>query len=199
MKQKGPDIMKIKEIYPKVPKKKIRRAEVIKVLRWPLVLAGLFCLAIDMLDKTLSWSLIASVSIYIVWTFFISPDMVEVNGISIMIKAAAWVCALFFTIDKAVTWKGSGDVISIVCSSAMIVTFILFASDKSNRRSNMFPMMLLCLVSLSFSIPSFLSRAGAGKWFYGVSGIIAALVFITSLIILGGSFFSELKKRFHTK
>ena len=81
----------------------------------------------------------------------------------------------------------------------MIVAFVLFLSDFSDQRHNTLPMMVLCIVTLSFSIPSFIGREGAGRWFYGVSGIIAAAVLTASLIILGGSFFRELGKRLHTK
>ena len=49
------------------------------------------------------------------------------------------------------------------------------------------------------SIPLFISIKGAGRWFYGVSGIVALAVLLASLVILGGNFIRELKKRLHTK
>ena len=191
--------MNIKKIYPPAPKKKVRRAAIIKVARWPFVIAALSCLIVDFLIGDFDWSLIAVVSLYIVWTVFISPAMVEVNPISQMIKVAALICLLLFVISRAVPWKGSTDVISIICSSVMGISFALLVSDYQNQKNNVFPMIVLCLVSLAFSIPLFMSREGAGRWFYGVSGIIGVAVFIASVIILGGSFFRELKKRFHTK
>ena len=191
--------MIIRNTYPPAPKKKIRRAEIIKAARWPFFLAAVCCILLDLKSGHLSWSLIVAAALYTVWTMVVSPDLVEVNAISIMIKTAAWVCVILFAIQKAVSWEGAWDVVSIICSSSMIVSFVLFVSDFSNQRHNTLPMMVLCLVTLSFSVPSFIGRDGAGKWFYGVSGIIAAAVFIASLIILGGSFFRELGKRFHTK
>ena len=191
--------MNIKKTYPPAQKKKIRRAEIIRALRWPFILAAVCCILADFGSGHLSWSLIVAAALYTVWTMLVSPDLVEVNAISIMIKIAAWVCVILFAVEKAASWEGAWDVVSIICSASMIVSFVLFLSDFSDQRHNTLPMMVLCLVTLAFSVPSFIGRDGAGKWFYGVSGIIAAAVFITSLIILGRSFFRELGKRFHTK
>ncbi len=191
--------MNIRKTYPPAPKKKIRRAEIIKAARWPFLLAALCCVFLDFLSGHLDWSLIVAAALYAVWTVIVSPDLVEVNVISIMIKTAAWACVILFAVAKAAAWEGAWDVVSIICSSAMIVAFVLFLSDFSDQRHNTFPMMVLCIVTLSFSIPSFIGRVGAGRWFYGVSGIIAAAVLTVSLIILGGSFFRELGKRLHTK
>ena len=58
--------MNIKKIYPPAPKKKVRRAAIIKIARWPFVIAALSCLLVDFLIGDFGWSLIAAVSLYIV-------------------------------------------------------------------------------------------------------------------------------------
>ena len=192
--------MRIKESYPRLTEKKLRRAAVIRIARWPFVFAGIGCLAVDFLvSGTLGWSLIAVVSLCTVWDLFVAPDLVDVNRISLIIRGSAWICALLFAVSRAAAWRGSGKVISVVCSAALAVSFVLFAGDYRRQKKNVFPMILLCLVSLGFSIPLFISINGAGRWFYGVSGIVALAVLLASLVILGGNFIRELKKRLHTK
>ena len=71
--------MKLEITYPAVPVKKLRRNRVIRIARWPFLLAAVICPVINLMTGGSPWSLIVLVGIYMVWTFLISPDLVEYN------------------------------------------------------------------------------------------------------------------------
>ena len=75
--------MKVKITYPVVTKYKLRRSQMIEVLRWPFLVAAVICPVMNLVTGGISWSLIVLPALYMGWSFIISPDLVEVNRMTV--------------------------------------------------------------------------------------------------------------------
>ena len=78
--------MNVKIIYPHAEKKKIQRQDVIHWAKWPFLLAVIACVIVNIAAGLPAWCLISIWSLWMVWSFFISPALVEYNRISLWIR-----------------------------------------------------------------------------------------------------------------
>ena len=74
--------MHVKNTYPKITKLSKDRKRMLAIVRWPFFAVAAAALIINLCVKGPLWSIIVILGLYIVWTFALSPDLVEFNRIS---------------------------------------------------------------------------------------------------------------------
>ena len=74
--------MNIKITYPQVSKKKQTLRNIINILKILSIIAVIACPIVNIATGGKAWSLVVLMSIYMVWTLVLSPDLVEYNRIS---------------------------------------------------------------------------------------------------------------------
>lgn len=191
--------MKVKMTYPVVTKYKLRRSQLIEVLRWPFIVAAVICPVMNLLTGGTSWSLIVLPALYMVWSFVVSPDLVEVNRISQFIKLVVWSCILLFAISITIHWERAVEIIPSVCFFGLIVTAILFFTDLERQKQNMLPMILLIFISIVSSAIGLAVWHEESRWAFAVMGVLALILLIACMVVLGNDFKRELQRRFHSK
>lgn len=192
--------MKYDIIYPEAGEaKKFQRRKMIKIVRWPFLLAAVACVAVNVVTGGISWSLIALVGLYTIWTLVIAPDLVEYNRISQFIKLIMCACFLLTAVAITISWINATRIISIVCFSGLIGAGILFLTDIRKQKQNMLPMILLIIVSLVYSVIGLIVWRNELHWEFIVTFIIALILMLACVIFLGGDFKREVKKRFHIR
>ena len=83
-----------------------------------------------------AWSLIVLMSLYMVWTLVLSPDLVEYNRISQFIKLITCTCILLTLIDVFLISGWAVIVVPIVGFGGLIVAGILFLTDLERQKQN---------------------------------------------------------------
>lgn len=192
--------MKIKITYPEVSKKLFQRKRFLSIIRWPLILAALACVIVNLIVGGVLWCVVAVMGIYMLWHLVLNTDLIEYNRISQFIKATIYSCILMFLID---TFLGDGgwalDVISIVSFSSLIISGVLFYTDFNRQKQNMLPILFLILIALIWSVVGMFTALELQSWPLIVLGGIALLFLATIIITLRGDFIREIKCRFHLK
>lgn len=190
--------MKIKITYPLVAKKKLERKKIINIVRWPLLIAVIICPIMNIVTGGKPWSLIVLMSIYMLWTLVLSPDLVEYNRISQLVKLITLTSVLLTIID---VFFGSGWIIEvdgILKYCGLIVAGVLFFTDLERQKQNMLPLLFLIFFAITSSIVGLSIYHGEDNWSLAVMGGIAVILLIAIIIVLGDYLLKEIKKRFHT-
>ena len=78
--------MNNKITYPQVSKKKQTIRKIINILKILSIIAVIACPIVNISTGGKAWSLVVIMSIYILWTMLLSPDLVEYNRISQFVK-----------------------------------------------------------------------------------------------------------------
>ena len=192
--------MNIKITYPKTSKKEFQRKKLLNILKWPLNIAAVACIIVNICVGSPWWFPVALMTIYIIWHLVLNTDLVEYNRISQFIKATIYSCVLMFLID---TFLGDGgwalNVISIVSFGSLIISGILFFTDFQRQKQNMLPILLLIIIALIWSTVGLFTALELQSWPLIVLGGIALLLLATIIITLRGDFIREIKCRFHIK
>lgn len=191
--------MKVDITYPHVKKGRMRRQDLIRLARWPFALSALVCVVVNVATGGPAWSVLALWSLWMVWSFAISPDLVEANRISLWIRLIASTSILLLIIDLLFPTGWSIEVVPNVCFCGLFIAGVLFFTDLERQRQNMMPMLLLIGVSLLASLIGLSLWQGESRWALMVLGIVAAVLLVICAIVLGNGFVRELKKRFHTR
>lgn len=192
--------MKIEITYPLRKKHKLKRQDIINRIKWPFLLAAYVCPIINICVGGKSWSIIVLWSLWIVWSFFFSPYLVELNRISQLIKLIANASILIVIIDlllSPVSW--AVNIVPIVCFGGLIASGVLFFTDLDRQKQNMMPMLLLIIFSILFPIIVPIFWKQVSWWALIVMGALAIALLAASFMVLGNDFIREFKKRFHIK
>ena len=89
------------------------------------------------------------------------------------------------------------EVASLVVVGGLIITAILFFSNVSRQKQNVFPLLIFIIIAIIFSVVAFVLRGQEPLgWAMIVSISVALAIFLSTAIILRINFFRELKKRF---
>ncbi len=190
--------MKINITYPQPTKEKRLTQKMIKILKWPFLFSGYICLVINLVTGGKAWSIIVLWSLWIVWSTVISPTLIEYNRISQVIKLITNSCILLIFIDIFLSPGWAVEVVPIVCFSGLTLVGVLFFSDFERQQQNMFPMLLLIIISIICSIIGLIIWRAESRWALAVMGAFAFALLIGCVFKLGPSFIREVKKRFHT-
>ena len=190
--------MNIKITYPQVSKKKQTLRKIINILKILSIIAVIACPIVNIATGGKAWSLVVIMSIYILWTMLLSPDLVEYNRISQFVKLITLTSILLVIID---VFLASGWVIKvdgILRFSGLIIAGVLFFTDLDRQKHNMLPLLFLIFLAIVTSILELCLYHGNGKWIAIVMGSVALALLIAIIIVLGNYLIKEIKKRFHT-
>lgn len=191
--------MKIKVTYPPVAKRKLQRRKFLNIVRWPMLFAALICPVMNIVTGGKAWSLIVLMSLYMVWTLVLSPDLVEYNRISQFIKLVTCACVLLALIDVFLAPGWAIEVVPIVCFCGLAVSGVLFFTDLERQRQNMLPMLLLIFLALIGSALGLCLWHEESNWALAVMGTFALALLAACAVTLGNDFVRELRRRFHIK
>ncbi len=146
-----------------------------------------------------AWSVIVIWSLWIAWSFVFSPDLVEYNRISQIVKLVADASALLIIIDLLFSPGWANEVVPLVCFSGLVVTGALFFTDLDRQKQNMMPMLWMILISIISALISFSFCMEESGWALVLMGAVAIALLYACYSVPGRDLIRELKKRFHTK
>lgn len=189
--------MKIEITYPPVPKRNLRHKKALRMVKWLCFFAACICPAINLATGGKAWSLIVLMSLYMLWTLVLSPDLVEYNRISQFIKLIACSCVLLGLIDIFLAPGWAIEVVPIVCFCGLSISGVLFFTDLERQKQNMLPMLLLIGTALIGSAVGLGVWHGESNWALVVMGVVALVLLVICIATLGNDFLRELKRRFH--
>lgn len=191
--------MQIKITYPPVEKRKLQRQKLLSIMRWPFLFAAVICPVVNLVTGGKAWSLVVLMSLYMAWTLILSPDLVEYNRISQLIKLIDCVCVLLALIDVCLAPGWAVEVVPVVCFCGLASAGALFFTDLERQKQNMLPMLLLIFLALAGSVFGLCLWHEESRWALAVMGVLAAFLLFACATILGSDFLRELRRRFHVK
>lgn len=191
--------MVIENVYPSVNKRKVRMDIALMIIRLMLIISALASLIVNFLVGGKAWSIVVLVAIYMSWILFVSPDLIERNRISLFTKLITSSCLLLISIEMFLASGWALLVVPIVGGAGLVISAVLFFTDFERQKQNMRPMLVLIFISLIVSGLGLYVWREQNKLTLFIMGTIAFLLLIVYVIILGGDFIRELKRRFHIK
>ena len=191
--------MNIKNTYPPVEKRKLQRKKLLSIIRWPYLAVACICPVINLLTGGKAWSTVTVMSMYMVWTMLLSPDLVEYNRISQFIKFITCSCVLLALIDVFLAPGWAMEVVPLVCCGGLIISGVLFFTDFEKQKQNMLPLLLLIFVALAGSGIGLCVWHEKNRWPLEAMGGTAAILLFACIVTMKNEFVRELRRRFHTK
>lgn len=191
--------MKVNITYPKPSRQRLFQQKMITVLKWPFLFAALICPVMNLVTGGKAWSVIVLWSLFMAWFTLISPDLVEYNRISQVIKLIVYAGILLILIDWLLTPGWAVEVVPIVCFSGLAVVGVLFFTDIERQKQNMLPMLLLIFICLLSAVVGLFVWREETRWALAVMGVFAFSLLVGCISVLGTGFLRELQKRFYTR
>jgi len=195
--------MKVKITYPAGKGRMLQRRDIIARAKWPFLFAAYICPIVNIATGGMAWSVVVLWSLWIVWSFAFSPDMVELNRISLFIKFVANVCILLILIDVLLAPGWAVEVVPIICFTGLAIAGVLFFTDLERQKQNMMPIFLLTGASILGSAIGLIiwrdESIAESLWALIVMGAFAIALLAASFMVLGKAFIHEIKKRFHAE
>lgn len=192
--------MKMLNTYPLAKKQKLLRSKIIEWVKWPFIIAPFVLLLANILTGFKpAWSIVAIWSMWIVWSFLFSPQLVEYNRISNFVKlitnAAILLVLIHFLIVKIEIFL----IVGIIGFSGLILLGVLFFSNLNRQRQNLFPLLLFLIVTTILGIIGVIWFWEKPEWPIIVLAATGVSFIITFAIILRRDLLVEFAKRFHVK
>ena len=191
--------MKVDITYPQQSRRKLQLNQIRGWIKWPFLFAAYICPILNLCTGGKAWSVIVLWSLWIAWSFVFSPDLVEYNRISQIVKLVADASALLIMIDLLLAPGWADEVVPLVCFSGIVVTGALFFTDLDRQKQNMMPMLWMILISIISVIISFSFWTEENGWALALMGAVAAALLLEFYSVLGRDLMREMNKRFHTK
>lgn len=191
--------MHVNNTYPKVTKFPQNRKRMLSIVRWPFFAVAAAALIVNLCVKGPFWSIIVILSLYVIWTFVLSPDLVELNRISQTIKVTVWSSILLVVIDLLFVHRFSLFVIPIVCFSGLSSCIVLFFTNLETQKHNMLPLINFIFASIIGSLITLHFYHGEDSWPLIVLLSLSILSLLAFIIVLGPDFKREMRRRFHIK
>lgn len=191
--------MKMLNTYPSAKKQKLQRNKIIEIVRWPFII-GVFVLPIvNIFTGTPLWSIVAIWSMWIVWSMLFSPQLVEYNRISNVVRLITNVAILLVLIDVFIASGWAIEVVAIVGFSGLGILSILFFSNLHKQRQNLFPMLLFIIVAIGLAITGIILWRETTHWSIITLATTGGAFLLTTAIVLRKDLLNEFAKRFHIK
>jgi len=191
--------MKMLNTYPSAKKQKLQRNKIIEIVRWPFII-GVFVLPIvNIFTGTPLWSIVAIWSMWIVWSMLFSPQLVEYNRISNVVRLITNVAILLVLIDVFIASGWAIEVVAIVGFSGLGILSILFFSNLHKQRQNLFPMLLFIIVAIGLAITGIILWRESTHWSIITLATTGGAFLLTTAIVLRKDLLNEFAKRFHIK
>ena len=191
--------MEIKITYPHIEKTSLIRRRLFDVIKWLALLAAFVCPIINTALGGKAWSIIVLMSLYMIYTLILSPDLVEYNRMSQVIKFVICLCILLLLIDVFLYPGWAVFTTSVICCFGLIVSGTLFFTDFQRQKKNMFPMLLFAVfLMIRATIGICLSVGEIRASFIFMEGL-ALILLLMLAATLGKDFIRELHCRFHIR
>ena len=196
--------MNIKITYPEKSersfRKQFQRYKIISWAKWPFLFAAYICPIINIFTGGLAWSVVVVWSLWIVWSFMFSPELVEINRISLFVKLLTNAAILLILIDTLLSPGWAIEVVPIVGFSGLAVAGILLFTDIDRQKQNMMPIIMLIVISFISSVSGLIIWSQEDrKWALAIMGAFALALLVAGIAVLGNDFIREIKRRFHTQ
>ncbi len=191
--------MKVDITYPGQNRTRLQFNQIRRWIKRPFLFAAYICPILNLCIGGKAWSVIVIWSLWIAWSFVFSPDLVEYNRISQIVKLVADASALLIMIDLLLAPGWANEVVPLVCFSGLVVTGVLFFTDLDRQKQNMMPMLWMILISIISALISFSFWMEESGWALVLMGAVAVALLYACYSVLGRDLIRELKKRFHTK
>ena len=133
------------------------------------------------------------------WSFTISPQLVEYNRLSNVAKLVTYSAILLVIIKYTIAPTMDISVIVLVGAGGLVLLGILFFSNLRRQKQNVFPLLLFIVMSVILGVVAIIIWRGKMSWPYIVFASIAIGFLLTIAIVLREDLLNEIKKRFHTK
>lgn len=190
--------MRIKTVYPTLSKYSRFFVKFHNIMKIVFVVAALGSVIVNLFVKGKPWSIVVVWSLITVWNLILSPNIFELNTISITVSLLFHVVVMLALIDFCLTINSwAYFVIPIVVFSTLIVAAVFFFIDIKEDMHNSMPVIWLIILSLVGMVVSIVVL-NEHSWPVIVMGSISAVLLIVC-IFFNKLFMLELKKRFHTK
>ena len=191
--------MRIEITYPPKERGGFNRRRLLHILRWPLCAVGISCPIVNLSIGGPLWFVIALLSIYMIWTLVLSPDLVEYNRTSQSIKIVVFSCILLTLIDVLLAPGWAAFVVPIVCFSGLAFVATLFFTDLETQKHNMLPLTLFIFFAIIGSSLYLSIWHEKDFWPFIVLDALSVVLLVSFIIILGADFRREMERRFHLK
>ena len=199
-KKGGNNHMKVEIVYPAMQKTSDWRRRLCSFLRVPVYLGALASVIVNLCVGGKAWSVIVVLGLYMVWTLLLSPPPAECNRISQWIHFIVCSCIMLSCIDFFLAPGWAVEVVPLVCFGGVVVSGVLFFTDFSRQRQNVFPFfffLLLCFFASGAALLFHQRWYIVHLWPYIVLFPLTGALLLTLFALLGGAFFRELPRRFH--
>lgn len=192
--------MKMLNTYPLAQKQKLLRSKVIEAVKWPFIIAPFVLLLANILTGFKpAWSIVAIWSLWIVWSFLFSPQLVEYNRISNLVKLITNGAILLVLIHFLLAPIPIIMIVAIIGSSGLILLGILFFTNINRQRQNLFPLLMFLIVTTILGIFGVIWYWNKPEWPLIVLAATGISFLITFAIVLRKDLLTEFAKRFHIK
>jgi len=191
--------MKIEIVYPTEDVKSIKKLEVLSKIKWIFLFTAYICPVINILTGGKAWSVIVLWSLWIIFTFILSPDLVEYNRISQFVKFISNTSVLLIIVDVFIVSGWAVKVVPIFGFAGIVVSGILFFTDFNTQKQNLMPLLKLIFISLVCSVIGLVVWRNESHWALIVMGALALALLLASIKVLGEDFTREIHKRFHIR
>jgi len=180
-------------------KKQFQRHKLIYWAKWPFLFAAYICPILNIVTEGPPWSVIVVWSLWMVWSSTLSPELVEINRISLFVKSVSDTAILLIMIDVLLSPGWALKVVPIVCFSGLAIAGILFFTDINRQKQNMMPMLMMIVITMISSVSGLIIWSQEkDNWPLAVMGAFAFALLIAEIAVLGNDFIREIKRRFHT-
>lgn len=191
--------MKMLNTYPPAKKQKLARSKINEWAKWPFLLAIYILPIVNVMTGLPAWSVVALWSLWIVWTMLFSPQLVEYNRISNVVKLITNVAILLVLIDLLLSPGWAIEVVALVGFGGLVILSILFFSNLQKQRQNLFPLLLFIFVTIALSITGLIIWRRDAHWSIIVLATTGGAFLLTTGIVLRKDLINEFAKRFHIK
>ena len=191
--------MNVKNTYPSIKSNYNKRRKAVIVLKWPFILLAIASIIVNICIGGPCWCIVADFSLYVLWSLFVSPDLVEYNRISQSVKALWDVCILLVLIDIFLANGFALFVVPIVSFGGLAVCITLFYSNIKKQVHNLLPLVNFIFVSILGSVLALYFNHSSGDWPFIVLLGLSVIFLLTLIIVLKEDFKREFQKRLHIK
>ncbi len=188
--------MKVEITYPRIDHQSRILYKIRNIIRYLSILAAVTCVIVNLLVKGKAWSVVVLWSLWMAWSLLFSPDRIEFNFISQIVKTIIYVCVLLLLIDVILVHGWAEFVIPIVLFSGLIAATLFFLIDIRYQMKNSMPLIWIMLISLAVTGYMISTRPHIDWPVFVLGGIALAILLV--FLFFHNEFVMELRKRFHT-
>lgn len=190
--------MKCEIIYPAPSRKKQWMVRTRRIVKWAFLFTAFICAVVNLSTGGKAWSAVVLWSLWLAWSLVFSPDLVEYNRISQLVKIVAGACVLLILIDVLLSPGWALSVVPDVCFGGIAVVGALLFTDFERQKQNVMPLLWMTVGALAAAGVLLWLRRGYIGWEVYMMGAFATALIVACAAALGFDMLRQLKKHFHT-